>query len=456
MAEPGNPPGAPNECRVVRDGIERPGMHTLGTYTYHGGYEALKVAAGYLAPEAVIGMVAESGLSGRGGAGFPTGRKWQTVRASAGSGGRPWVVANGDESEPGAFKDRELMEKLPHRILEGALIAACAVGADQVTLFVRGEYELAYSRLEGAVAEATQAGIIGRLVPVNVHLHRSAGAYICGEETALIEALEDRRPMPRGKPPYPAVQGLHGRPTLVNNMETLANVPAILTRGPAWYRRLGVPDAPGTRVFSVSGLVTRPGNYECEIGVTLDDLIHGLAGGVRAGHHLKAVIPGGTSTPVLPADHIGVRMTPADLAAAGSMLGTASVIVYDDSACMVDAARNMARFYRDESCGKCTPCRDGTEMLFEILSRFEDGGVQEADIERLFRLCDYTPREAVCALGSGAVAPVLSTLTHFRAEYDAHLAHGGCPVRREYEVDGVCFPVTDRHPGGGTDPLARG
>jgi len=447
MAEP----GTTAECRVVRDGIERPDMHRLGTYTYHGGYEALKLAAGYLAPEAVIGMVTDSGLSGRGGAGFATGRKWALVREAE---GRPFVVANGDESEPGAFKDRELMEKLPHRILEGALIAACAVGADEVTLFVRGEYDLAYSRLEGAVAEARQAGIIGRLVKAEVHLHRSAGAYICGEETALIEALEDRRPMPRGKPPYPAQQGLFGRPTLVNNVETLANLPAILTRGPAWYKRLGVPDAPGTRVFSVSGLVARPGNYECEVGVSLAALIGDLAGGVRPGHTLKAVIPGGTSTPVLPADHLGVRMTPADLAAAGSMLGTASVIVYDETACMVDAARNMARFYRDESCGKCTPCRDGTEMLFEILTRIEEGVGEPTDIERLFRLCDYTPREAVCALGSGAVAPVLSTLTHFRAEYDAHLAGGGCPVRRTYEVGGQCFPVTDGRDGDG--PLARG
>jgi NADH-quinone oxidoreductase subunit F len=434
------------EHRVVRDGIERPGIEHLGTYTYHGGYEALKLAAGYLTPAELIGMVTDSGLNGRGGALFPTGRKWETARAAPGT---PYLVVNGDESEPGSFKDRELMEKLPHRVLEGALIAALAVGADEVIVFVRGEYDLAHARLEAAVEEARQAGVIGRLAPVRVRLHRSAGAYICGEETALIEALEDRRPMPRGKPPYPAVSGLHHRPTVVNNVETLANLPAILTRGPHWYRTLGTPDAPGTRVFSVSGLVVRPGNYECELGVPLDRLIEDLAGGVRPGHRLKAVIPGGTSTPVLPAAHAGVRMTPRDLAEAGSMLGTASVIVYDETACMVDAARNMGRFYRDESCGKCTPCRDGTELMFEILGRIEEGRGEAEDIDRLLRLCDYTPREAVCALGSGAVAPVLSTLTHFRDEYDAHLAEGRCPVRRAYEVEGECFPVLDRRPGDG-------
>jgi NADH-quinone oxidoreductase subunit F len=438
--------GTVTEHRVVREGIERPGIHTLGTYTYHGGYEALKLAAGYLAPDEVIRMVADSGLTGRGGANFPTGRKWTTVRDAPGT---PVVVVNGDESEPGSFKDRELMEVLPHRILEGALVAARAVGADEVIFFIRGQYDLARARIAAAVDEAERAGILGGLAHVTVRLHRSAGAYICGEETALIEALEDRRPMPRGKPPYPAVSGFLGRPTLVNNVETFAAVPAILTRGPAWYRSLGTPDAPGTRVFSVSGLVNRPGNYECELGVPLLGLINDLAGGVRDGHTLKAVVPGGTSTPVMPAAHADVRMTPAALLEAGSMLGTAGVIVYDETACMVDTAMNMSRFYRDESCGKCTPCRDGTELMFEALVRIERGEAEPRDIERLLTLCDYVPREAVCALAAGAAAPVLSTLTHFRDEYDAHVAGRGCPVRREYEVDGECFPVLDgRGPAG--------
>jgi len=277
-------------------------------------------------------------------------------------------------------------------------------------------------------------------------VHASAGAYICGEETALIEALEDNRPTPRGKPPYPAEAGFLGRPTLVNNVETLANIPAILTRGAAWFRTLGTPGAPGTRVFSVSGLVARPGNYECELGVPLLGLVDDLGGGVREGHRLKAVIPGGTSTFVLPAGRADVRMTPDDLKAAGSDLGTASVIVYDDTVCMVDAAMNMARFYRDQSCGKCTPCRDGTELMFEALVRIEEGRGRRSDIEGLMTLCDYTPRESLCALGAGAVAPVLSTLTHFRDEYDAHVAEGRCPIRRTFEVDGECFPVLDPRP----------
>jgi NADH-quinone oxidoreductase subunit F len=431
-----------SECTVVRDGIDQPRMHDIDTYSARGGYAALRRCVETLAPEAVIDQVEASGLTGRGGADFPTGMKWRTVARSPGVG---YVVVNGKESEPGAFKDRELMEQLPHRVLEGALIAAHAVGADEVVFFIRGAYRLAYRRIAEAVAQAEQAGLIGELVKAHVHLHRSPEAYICGEETALIEALEGRRPMPRGKPPYPAVQGFQGRPTLVNNVETLANVPAIIARGPEWYRGLGTPEAPGTRVFSVSGHVARPGTYECELGVPLSGLLQ-LAGGVRPGHTLKGVIPGGTSTPILLPRHVNVPLAPKSLKEAGSLLGTASVIVYDETVCMVDVAANLSQFYRDESCGKCTPCRDGTEMLLQLLTRIEAGEGQPDDLELLNRICEYVPAGSICGLGVAAVVPAVAMLRHFRAEVEEHFRLGRCPIPRRFEVAGQCFPVVPPEP----------
>ncbi len=431
------------ETHLVRANIHQPGIHRLDTYTAHGGYRALHTALD-MDPEKVIALITDAGLTGRGGANFPTGLKWRTVRRSVGT---PIVVINGDESEPGAFKDRELMEQLPHRILEGGLIAAHGVGAPELILFVRGEYDLAHERLLAAVTEAGAAGLINTEsqsngAPVTVTLHRSAGAYICGEETALIEALEGNRPMPRQKPPYPAVSGYLGRPTLVNNVETLASVPAIINQGADFYRSLGTERCSGTRVFSLSGNVRHPGNYECELGITLYDLIHTLGGGVPGDRPIKAVIPGGTSTPLLTPEQLDIEMTPDALREAGTMLGTASVIVYDDSNCMVDVAANMSLFYRDESCGKCTPCRDGTFLFHQILTRIEAGQGELADLDRLEQICHYIPGESVCALGDGAVAPVAATLRHFRAEYLAHIEQGHCPIRRHHEVAGQCFPVT--------------
>jgi len=434
--------GTVTECRVVRDGIDVPDIHRFETYAARGGYETLRKCLAAGRPEEVIETVTASGLTGRGGANFPTGLKWRTVRDSPGT---AYVVVNGKESEPGAFKDREMMEKLPHRVLEGALIAAHAVGADEVVFFIRGAFKKAYRRIAQAVEEAEAAGIIGD--GLHVHLHKSPEAYICGEETALIEALEGRRPMPRGKPPYPAVKGFKGRPTLVNNVETLANVPGIVGRGAEWYRGLGTPEAPGTRVFCVSGLVRRPGVYECEVGIPLSGLLE-LAGGVREGHTLKAVIPGGTSTPLLTPDQVHVALSPKALQAAGSMLGTASVIVYDETVCMVDMAANLSQFYRDESCGKCTPCRDGTQMLYALLTRIEHGGGEPDDLDRLMRICDYTPTGSVCGLGVGAVVPVISALKHFRGEFEAHLKLGRCPLPRRFEVNGLCFPVVPPTPSG--------
>ena len=431
-----------SELRVVRDGVDIPDIHRLHVFRAHGGYAALEKAL-HLPAAHIIRELTTSGLGGRGGAGFPTGRKWQTARDAPGV---PVVVANGDESEPGAFKDRELMETLPHRILEGALIAAHTVGADQVILFVRGEYDRAHQRLTEAVAEASEAGIISALTntpgdAVSVHLHRSAGAYICGEETALIEALEGNRPMPRGKPPFPAVSGYLGRPTVINNVETLAAVPAILNRGGDWYRALGAPDCPGTRVFSLSGNVRFPGNYELPTGTPLRALIEGPGGGVPGDRAIKAVIPGGTSTPLLTPDMLDAPLSPQGLATVGSALGTGSVIVYDETNCMVDLAANMSLFYRDESCGKCTPCRDGTHLMHEILSRIEAGTGDRDDLAQLERICGYVPGGSVCGLGPAAVAPVASSLRHFRGEYMDHISGGHCPVFKRYEVRGQCFPV---------------
>jgi NADH-quinone oxidoreductase subunit F len=425
------------ELRVVRDGVDIPDIHRLDVYTANGGYESLKRAVKSIAPDKVIEMVGASGLTGRGGADFPTGRKWRTVADSAGV---PYVVCNGKESEPGAFKDKEMMEQMPHRLLEGALIAAHAVAADEVIFFIREGYPLACERVEAAIREAEAAGIIGDLIKVHAHVHVSPEAYICGEETALIEALEGNRPMPRGKPPYPAVSGFNSRPTMVNNVETLCNIPIIVEHGPEWFMALGVPGASGTRLFSMSGHIEKPGTYECELGVPMSGLIE-LAGGLRPGHSLKAFIPGGTSTPILPPAHVNVAMDPASLKKAGSLLGTASVIIYDDTVCMVDAVANLVQFYRDESCGKCTPCRDGTELLYQLLIRIERGEGTGADIGLIRRISDYIPVGSVCGLGVAAPVPAVSAMRHFMSEFDEHIRLGYCPVRPQYEVRGQAFPV---------------
>jgi NADH-quinone oxidoreductase subunit F len=435
---------------LVQSGIEITDIHQLDTYRHQGGYEALSKAR-HMAPEEVIDAIIASGLTGRGGAGFPSGVKWRTAAQALGV---PVVVINGDESEPGSFKDRELMEKLPHRIIEGALIAAHAVEASQIILFIRGEYEHAYERLQTALQETQAAGLIGLDMVDGITLHKSAGAYICGEETALIAALEGERPMPRSKPPFPAVSGLNGRPTVVNNVETVANLPAIIGNGPEWFRLLGMPDTPGTRVFSLSGNVRHPGNYECQLGLPLIDLIENLGGGVPGNRSIKAVIPGGTSSPMLTGSQLAVRLEPKSLSRAGSMLGTASVIVYDDSNCMVDVAANMAMFYRDESCGKCTPCREGTFLMHEILTRIESGKGNAGDLNRLEKICHYIPGESVCAFGDAAVAPVAATLHHFHDEYQAHIALGHCPLPRRFEVAGQCFPVVPNTLGNKTTLIA--
>lgn len=386
-----------------------------------------------MTPEEIIQQVEKSGLRGRGGAGFPTGRKWRTVLESPGT---ACIVANGDESEPGAFKDRIVMEDIPHRLIEGSLIAAHAMGADVVYFFVRGEYTLSQQRLENALAECAEAGLCDGDTGIHTHVHTSAGAYICGEETALLEALADRRPMPRQKPPYPAVSGYDNRPTAINNVETLATIPAIVEHGGDWYAGLGTKDFPGTRVFSISGNVSRPGNYECVTGQPLIRMVEDLGGGIPNGKKIKAVIPGGTSTALLTPELLDVAMAPAELSALGSEFGTASILVFDEDVCMVDAAATMALFYRDESCGKCTPCREGTYQFYDILTRIEAGHGVMADLSQLEMICDYVPTGAVCGLGPGAVPSVSAALKYFRDEFVAHIKLGRCPFPKRARFAG--------------------
>jgi NADH-quinone oxidoreductase subunit F len=344
-----------------------------------------------------------------------------------------YLCVNADESEPGTFKDRQLIDRDPHQMLEGALIACYAIGAKTAYLYVRGEFALGARTLERAVAEARAKGYIGRKifgsdVDVEVWIHRGAGAYICGEETALLESIEGKRGLPRAKPPFPATHGLYQKPTVVNNVETLANLPYIVVRGAEWFASIGTPKSPGTRVFSVSGHVKRPGNYEVPLGIPLRELIEEHAGGIRDGHRLKAIIPGGASAAFFTPEYLDVTLDFEAVAKAGSMLGSGGVTVMDETTCMVWAAYNLMGFFHHESCGKCTPCREGSSWLHRILHRIEHGEGRSEDLPQLERLCGNIAGKTVCAFGDAEVAPVLSTLKHFRDEYEAHIRERRCPV----------------------------
>ncbi len=403
----------------------------LEEYRAEGGYAAWEKALRTMTPEAVVEEVKASGLRGRGGAGFPAGNKWSFIPKIAGP---KYVAVNADESEPGTFKDRELLEVETHRVLEGTAICAYAIGAETAFVYIRGEYVEPANRLEAAIAEAEAAGLLGQGclgtgVTVKVHVFRGAGAYICGEETALLESLEGRRPMPRSRPPFPAVEGLYRRPTVINNVETLANVPAIIARGSAWYTSIGHPPRnTGPKVFCLSGRVNRPGNYELPLGaVTVRELIEEYGQGVPGGHAIKGVLTAGVSAPVLPADKLDTPLDYDSVQAAGSMLGSASIIVLDETVCMVRAAMLMEEFFRHESCGKCTPCREGTMWLHRVLVRLEEGRGSEADLDLLLSLSGEMSGKVLCALGDFATSPVVSTIKHYRDEYLAHLKLGRCP-----------------------------
>ncbi|MBF6184297.1 MULTISPECIES: NADH-quinone oxidoreductase subunit NuoF [Nocardia] len=410
-----------------------PQSWTLDTYRSHDGYEGLRIALG-MAPDQVIQTVKDAGLRGRGGAGFPTGMKWGFIPQGPGPDGtvKPhYLVVNADESEPGTCKDIPLLMATPHALVEGAIIASYAIRANTAFIYLRGEVVPVLRRLRAAVDQAYAAGLLGRDIlgsgfDLELIVHAGAGAYICGEETALLDSLEGRRGQPRLRPPFPAVAGLYACPTVVNNVESIASVPPILRYGTDWFRSMGSEKSPGFTIYSLSGHVTRPGQYEAPLGITLRELLD-YAGGVRAGHRLKFWTPGGSSTPLFTDEHLDVPLDYEGVAAAGSMLGTKALQIFDETTCVVRAVLRWTEFYAHESCGKCTPCREGTYWLVQLLRRIETGGGTEADLDTLLDITDSINGKSFCALGDGAASPIVSSVKYFRDEYLAHMRGDGCP-----------------------------
>ena len=401
---------------------------TLKTYEANGGYRGLRAALA-MDPAAVVTAVKDSGLRGRGGAGFPTGMKWGFLPAP--DGGPRYLVVNADESEPGTCKDIPLMLASPQHLIEGVAITSFAIGCHHAFIYIRGEVLHVYRRVMRAVEEAYAKGYLGKNIlgsgyDLEVTVHAGAGAYICGEETALLDSLEGRRGQPRLKPPFPAVAGLYARPTVVNNVESIASVPSILTGGADWFRSMGTEKSAGYGLFSLSGHVTRPGQYEAPLGITLRELLD-MAGGVRAGHELKFWTPGGSSTPLFTAEHLDVPLDYESVGAAGSMLGTRALQIFDETTCVVRAITRWAEFYAHESCGKCTPCREGTYWMKQVLARIEHGHGTHEDLATLLDVCENILGRAFCALGDGATSTVTSGIALFRDEFEAHITGGGCP-----------------------------
>ena len=404
----------------------------LDTYQSEGGYEALKKIIAEKTPqEEIIEAVKKSGLRGRGGAGFPTGLKWSFINRTAP--GDKYVVVNSDEGEPGTFKDRDILRYNPHALIEGIIICGYAIGAVAGYNYIRGEFWEPYERFEDALAEARDAGLLGENIlgsgfDFDIHTHLGAGAYICGEETALLESLEGKKGQPRFKPPFPAMFGLYGRPTVINNTETLASVPDIIRQGPDWFREIGVENSGGPKLFSVSGNVARPGNYEVPLGTPFSELLE-MAGGMRDGRPVKAVIPGGSSAPVLPGETMmDLTMDYDAIAQAGSMLGSGAVIVMDDTNCMVKVLDRISYFYYEESCGQCTPCREGTGWMHRVVNRIETGKGRNEDLDLLDDVAKKIMGRTICALGDAAAMPVAGFIKHFRDEFQYHIDHKKCMV----------------------------
>jgi NADH-quinone oxidoreductase subunit F len=413
---------------VLTDNWDAERSWTLASYEDRGGYGALRTALG-MDPDAIIAAVKDSGLRGRGGAGFPTGMKWGFIPQDN---PKPkYLVVNADESEPGTCKDIPLMMASPHTLLEGVIISSFAIRANHAFIYVRGEVLHVIRRLQRAVQEAYLAGHLGKDIhgsgyDLDVVVHAGAGAYICGEETALLEGLEGRRGQPRLRPPFPAVAGLYASPTVINNVESIASVPSIIGNGAEWFASMGTEKSKGFGIFSLSGHVARPGQYEAPLGITLRQLID-LAGGVREGHELKFWTPGGSSTPLLTGEHLDVPLDFEGVGAAGSMLGTRALQIFDETTCVVRAVLRWTEFYKHESCGKCTPCREGTWWLVQTLARLEKGEGHESDLDLLLDQCENIMGRSFCALADGATSPIASSIKYFRDEYLAHLTHGGCP-----------------------------
>jgi NADH-quinone oxidoreductase subunit F len=402
--------------------IDEPDLFTLDVYARRGGYEALRKALA-MTPAEVLHELETSGIRGRGGAGFAMGKKISFLPKG---GMDKYLVCNADESEPGTFKDRELMQKCPHMLIEGMVIAAYAGGINRAFIYIRGEYQLQAERLEAAVEEARAAGYLGDRILGSDHsltlwVHRGAGAYICGEETALLDSLEGKRGNPRLKPPFPANQGLYQGPTLINNVETLATAPAIIRMGGEEYAKLGTPGSTGTKLVSVSGHVQRPGNYEIELGISSREIIYGLAGGPPEGRTVKLWFPGGSSSPVLTGDDLDLAYDFDTMAKAGSMLGSGAIIVVDDSTSVVDVAMKTAKFYRHESCGKCTPCREGTNWTVKMLERIDSGEATPMDLDIMAAVQENIIGNCLCVLGDAMAMPIGSMIAKFRDEFEAHI-----------------------------------
>lgn len=405
----------------------------LENYYKVGGYEAWKkILNEKIPPERVIEEIKTSGLRGRGGAGFPTGLKWSFMPRAAPM--QKYVICNSDESEPGTCKDRDILRFNPHALIEGIAIGGYAMGATIGYNYIRGEFmDEPYRRIENAMEEAYREGYLGKNilnsgVDFDLYNHLGAGAYICGEETALLESLEGKKGLPRFKPPFPASHGLYGKPTTINNTETFASVPMIITNGGKWFAELGKPNSGGTKLFSVSGHVNRPGNFEVRLGISFAELLE-MAGGMREGRALKAVIPGGSSVPVLPGEvMMEVNMDYDSIQKAGSMLGSGAVIVMDDTTCMVRLLQRISRFYYSESCGQCTPCREGTGWLYRVLTRVENGEGRHGELDMLIDVANKIEGRTICALGDAAAWPVQSFIKHFRDEFAYHIDHKKCLV----------------------------
>ncbi len=409
----------------------------LEGYRARGGYAAARKALTEMSPTEVIETVKDSGLQGRGGAGFSTGLKWSFMPTETES--PKYLVCNADESEPGSFKDRILLERGSHLLLEGILIAAWATGAEKTFVYVRGEYAFPAAQLRRAVEEATAAGILGKGVlgtgfSHDVIVHSGAGAYICGEETGLLESLEGKKGQPRKKPPFPAQYGAFGMPTTVNNVETFCHVPHVISKGVDWFRSIGTERSPGTTIFGVSGHVVRPGLYELPLGTRLDEIVFEHAGGVGEGRSVRGVIPGGMSMPILPAHQLDVPMANESLRERKTMLGTGGVMVMDDRTCMVRAGVVITYFFRDESCGQCTQCREGTGWLHKLMLRIERGAGTAADLDVLLDVAGKMEGQTICAFADAAAWPVQGLMRHFRDDFERHVELGKCPYPDCFEL----------------------
>jgi len=418
--------------------LDKENPESFATYEANGGYKVWrKILNGELTPDEIISELKTSGLRGRGGAGFPTGLKWSFMPRN--QEGQKYVVCNSDEGEPGTCHDRDILRYNPHSVIEGMAIAGFVMNATVGYNYIRGEFMEPYYRFEEALKDAYKAGLLGKniqgsAISYDLYTHLGAGAYICGEETALLESLEGKKGQPRFKPPFPANVGLFGKPTTINNTETFASVPEILSRGGQWFADLGVENSGGTKCFSVTGNVKNPSNFEVPMGTPFSKLLE-LAGGLKEGRKLKAVIPGGSSTPLLPAETaMNMTMDYDSIANAGSMLGAGSVIVMDDTTCMVKTLTRLAHFYYDESCGQCTPCREGTGWLYRMLQRILDGNGQEEDLDLLLSVGEKIMGNTICALGDAAATPVESFIKHFREEFEYYIQNGKSMVEEEHNL----------------------